>query len=484
MTLRPWTFGTTLETLAVDIPEGRAWEPTELALDEMLNLGREVQAELSLVPVDDRLQVLQRLGEMWSLRSHDGELERIVTNMATATKYPKEDILLDVGMVPQVLSAHSLRENLDLSLPGGVGSADRFTPFGPRGEIINVPSGPVMIIASGNSLVPAVIPTAIALALANLTVVKPSLINYDAFIEVFSPLEELARHDRAAELMARALKIIYLGHGGPRFRYLLEKGKLGVVNYWGGGAGRAAVMAMTSVNPYHPRCFYNGPLTGMAIISSARADEHAARGLASNMVVYEQQLCSSPTIGAFVGTMDEALAFGEKTAKALNDILSRREVVEDADLQFVRSSGLRVMELVGSRIIRSPDYRVPWDMAFSPGASNLDAAVGSFPAFGLHARRRFIELVVMDDVPSAAALLTSVPKMTSFQGVDGVQTVGLALSAQEMVEAKAALVNEGIFRMVSLEDMYYRDPAEPYDGQPLATLFSYPLYHRPRVVPR
>jgi hypothetical protein len=83
------------------------------------------------------------------------------------------------------------------------------------------------------------------------------------------------------------------------------------VNFWGGEPARTEVMSRAAKNRGHPRCFSNGPLTGFALVSRDGGDERSARGLAENMVLYEQQLCSSPTMGAFVGVTGEALDFAQ-----------------------------------------------------------------------------------------------------------------------------------------------------------------------------
>lgn len=91
-----------------------------------------------------------------------------------------------------------------------------------------------------------------------------------------------------------------------------------------------------------------------------------------------------------------------------------------------------------------------------------------------------MELVVVSDIDSAVDLITGLPRMNAFKGVDKVQTVGLSLSEHQHAEAKAALLATGVYRLVPLDDMYRRDPAEPYDGSPLVSLFAYALYHRAR----
>ena len=479
MMLTPWVLGDKPPTVSTDVMGEEVEELTETAMDGLLANGRAVQAELCKVPLDERLDVLHELGQAWKTRTLTGELKEVRSLLLSSTGYSEANIDLEMSLVPQALDRDALAENIDLSLPGGRESTERFVPLGTRGEVRHLPVGPVLILSSGNSLVPAVIPTAISLALGNCTVVKPSIANFDALVQVFEPLRTMAYRSPAANLMAQALVVAYFAHDSPRLLHLLEQGDVGAVNFWGGEPGRTEVMGRATTNRNHPRCFSNGPLTGFAIISPEGGDDSAARGLAENMVLYEQQLCSSPTMGAFIGVTSEALEFARSVADHLRDLGARNPVASSVDRGFLTSSALRVMELCGSHIVRSRDRDDPWAIAISDRVSRLDEAMASIPLFGPHVRRRFIELVVVRDVPSAVNVLTSLPAMNAYDGVDKVQTVGLALTERQSAEARTALLSSGAYRIVPLVDMYRRDPAEPYDGSPLAAQFSYAMYHRP-----
>jgi acyl-CoA reductase-like NAD-dependent aldehyde dehydrogenase len=205
MRLTPWVHGDRPETVQASVMEGEVEEVTETALDELLVDGREVQSELCKIPLEERLDVLHELGEMWKARALAGELREVRSQLLASTGYSEANIDLELSLVPHALDRAALAENLDLSLLGGRGSAEGFVPLGGRGEVRSLPVGPVLILTSGNSLVPAVIPTAISLALGNCTVVKPSIANYDALVQVFEPLRTMAYRSPAANLMARAL---------------------------------------------------------------------------------------------------------------------------------------------------------------------------------------------------------------------------------------------------------------------------------------
>ena len=284
----------------------------------------------------------------------------------------------------------------------------------------------------------------------------------------------------AAHLMARALCVSYFGHDSPGLKAALASAPFGVVNFWGGEPGRSSVAVQVAQNPAHPRFFVNGPLTGVALVGEGADGEEVARGLALNMVLYEQQLCSSPTFGAYVGSQEAARRFASSVRDHLDAIGLGFKLEPSDDALFVTNSARKVLSFKGSKVLASKSTENPWTLAVSAGHSNLDEAVASFPSFSVHGRRRFLELVVVDDVQKAAELVRRVPSMSAFRGVDKVQTIGLSLPEGKREEALWALSSSGVYRIVPVPDMFMRSSAEPYDGVALASLFTYAVYERRR----
>jgi hypothetical protein len=341
-----------------------------------------------------------------------------------------------------------------------------------------MPAGPSFIISSGNSVIPTLIPTVISLATGNFTVLKPSISNFQAVTEVFAGLREMAARSPAAHLMARSLCVSYFGHDSPGLTAALSTAPFGVVNFWGGEPGRSSVAARLAQNPSHPRFFVNGPLTGVAVIGSGGDDDTVAKGLALNMVLYEQQLCSSPTVGIYLGRFEGALRFASMVRSHLESIGSFYPVDPSDDALFVVNSARRVLALKGSKVLQSESIKNPWTLAVTKGSSNLDSVVASFPSFNVHGRRRFLELVAVDSIEGAAALVASIPGMAAFAGIDKVQTIGLSVPEELREEALWALASTGAYRIVPIGDMFMRSATEPYDGITLASLFTYAVYQR------
>jgi hypothetical protein len=418
------------------------------------------------------------LGEVWKQRMMDGELDAVKGELAAATGYPKKLIDLEFSLVRKVLDSEEIRANLDGSLVGGAEALESYVELREGEGIRHLPAGPTFIISSGNSIIPTLIPTVISLVSGNFTMLKPSISNYQAVVEVFAGLEGLMSKSPAAHLMARSLSINYMGHNSQSLEEALGKGDFGVVNFWGGEPARSEIGQKLSRNRHHPRLFVNGPLTGIAIIGGSRADESAAKGLALNMILYEQQLCSSPTMAFFIGGYEESLRFASLVRDHLDAIGSQYPIEQSNDALFVRNSAQKVMLFQGSKVLRSSSLQNPWTLVMSNGRSNLEAAVESFPSFNVHVRRRFLEMVVLNSTNKLAALVAQLPSMKAFRDVDKVQTMGMALPDDLRNEVLWSLSPSGIYRFVPIEDMFMRSASEPYDGIPLASIFTYAVYQR------
>ena len=95
----------------------------------------------------------------------------------------------------------------------------------------------------------------------------------------------------------------------------------------------------------------------------------------------------------------------------------------------------------------------------------------------IHARKRFLEVIRVDDFQGAVELVNGLNDHPAHRGIDGIQTVGIAVENgyHELVNALSVL---GVYRIVPLHDMYMRGAIEPYDGKELASHFTYSVYRR------
>ncbi len=448
-------------------------------LRELVSQAPTVQSELSSVPIEERLQVIEFMARRWGEKLEAGDYDDLKREMALSTGYSPALMETELSFVPAVLSSSNIRKNLDASVQGGAGALDHFVEMDETEMFRHVPIGPVLIISSGNSIVPTLIPTVVSLVTGNLTMLKPSMANYQGVTRVFELLAE-APDTRATRAMRSALTVSYFGHGSPSLRTALEEMPLGMVNFWGAEPARSIVAEMVGKNRHHPRFFVNGPFTGMAMIEDGVDPIQAADGLAVDVVLYDQQLCSSPTIAAYIGPYESAKDFLKVAGERLDSTGGEFPLAPDQDRAFVLQGARRFIQTDGGLVSSSKDPKNPWTLVLSKGRSSLEGMSRQFPAFTLAARRRFLELVVVPDVEGAIHLLRSLPEHLSFRGIDGVQSVGLAVtdaSRERMVEG---LVGAGVHRILPLGDMFMRGAVEPYDGVTMTSLFTRIVYWRTR----
>lgn len=219
-------------------------------------------------------------------------------------------------------------------------------------------------------------------------------------------------------------------------------------------------------------------MTGFAVVDSSSATWEVAEKLALEMLLYEQQLCSSPTQAAFVGSRREALEFAEKLASALEKV-GEKFPVQLESLPYPLFVMRRSLELVGARVYASNNLSNPWTVAVSEGESAL-GKVPQSALIPLYARRRFLEIVSVASLRDALKLVADLPNNPAFRGVDRVQTLSVAVSREALEEILRNLHRIGVYRVVPVGESYLRTPVEPYDGAFLPAAFSYTAYVRVR----
>ena len=459
------------------------FESNELDTDSLLSLlsrGADIQGRLSGIDLETRLRTVEEMGRIWSQRWESGELEDMADRLAASSGYSRALIDMEMAFTREVLNGENMRKSLEASLQGGAASLQDFVAIGEGEYVRSHATGPVLIISSGNSIVPPLIPTITSLVTGNLTILKPSRVNYEAVTEALKSWEVAAEKSGAPELK-QALVVGYLAADSPGMDQLLQRGRLGAVNFWGGDPARRSVASKLASNPHLPRLFINGPLTGFAIVDGD-AGEEAAAGLALNMVMYDQQLCSSPTQAAFIGSRPEAESFCRLTAQHLDRIGAESEMGISDDGAFLLQCGRRYVQFAGAKVFQSNDQKNMWTISLSEGLSDLDEAASSYAPLAFHNRRRFLEMVRVDSAEDALALVADLPMNPAFRGADRVQSVGLAVSAANRERLLAGLPATGAFRIMPVDDMFMRSPLEPYDGMQMAEIFTHRVYMRDRSI--
>jgi hypothetical protein len=480
MTIEPYS-GQELDT-SMEYPGGvPAKVISRSGLERFLESSRTIQERLMSIPVLDRIHVIGRLGDRLTERMEQGDLQEMMDGLSVSTGYSERLIEGELAFIPAFLSSDNMIRCFKASLVGAPSSLDGFTQVNNNESIWHLPAGPSMIVSSGNSIIPTVVPTVVSLLSGNATILKPSLLNCIGVVEIFRTLDSLSP-SAARDALREALAISYYSHDSPVLRYALGQAKMGVINFWGGGQARTSIKELVMENPNHPRFFANGPMTGAILIDAESASKQNAEGLAMNIAMYDQQLCSSPTVVMFDGDVGQAVQFAQRVATGLDDIGSTMPMKENAVDNYSLHGAGRYIQIKGSRVFRSSDLSNPWTVVISDKKSVLDEMVLRFPSMNFHGRKRFIEIVAVDSIETGIDILVSLPKSKAFEGIDRVQTVGIALAEEKMEQALRTMALKGVYRSVPLRGMAMRSSIEPYDGTALPSLFTYTSYVRKKDI--
>ncbi|RZN50407.1 aldehyde dehydrogenase family protein [archaeon] len=457
------------------------------SLESYLSQAPTMQADIAGISLDDRIEVFAKVGALWERKRKAGLLDDLKQRLAASSGYSARLIDVEFSLVPLLLERATLRRNLSSSLLGGADGLERFTSVNEGEYFRHLPAGPVLIISSGNSMIPPLIPTTLSLITGNVTVLKPSLSNYEGVASVFALLREVAETDPAAKSLLEALVISYFSHDSASLSYLLTAAPLGVVNFWGSEPARSVIAKMLTENPSHPSYVVNGPLTGVAVVD-AEAGERAAQGLATNIVLYDQQLCSSPTQVCFIGERAQAESFARLVGTHLDGMGDAFALHLPEGVRFSLNNIRRSLLFKGASVLSSSSATNPWTIVITEDGASLDELITSYPEMGIHNRRRFLELHVVNDVAEVGRRIRELPHRKAYHGIDRVQTVGVSVGTDVHGVLMDELLSTGIYRITPIDDMYMRSASEPYDGAHLAALFTYTLYrrdtsHAPDVMP-
>jgi len=451
-------------------------EPKISWLREYLSQAKTIQEELRSLGHEKRVRLLEGVRRAWTEKLESGSLEVLKKELVRNTGYSELMVEEDLRFVAEVFKKENIDSLINSGLEGGVGSLDDFVEVAPGEYVSNLPAGPAFIIASGNSVIPPLIPTITSLITNNLTILRPSLTNYIVIKEIFKILEDLGDE---ALVLGNALLITYLSHNSKVLEYLLKEAPLGVVNYWGGEPGRTLVYRAVAENPHKPKLIVNGPLTGVAVIdgdSIGSSLSEVSEALAMEVLMYDQQLCSSPTMALFIGNYERAIQLAKEVSKYL-DILGSSHKIEVSEGWLYNLNTLRkALEFQGAKVFRSDDPRNPYTVVVSKSKSSFTGL--RLVPLDLHSRKRFLEIIVVNDLIECVKLIKELPRTTGYAGVDRVQTVALWVYEGKASCYTRKLASAGVYRVVPLGESFLRTPREPYDGEYIPRYFTYTSYFR------
>jgi Acyl-CoA reductase (LuxC) len=460
-------------------PKSRATESEKAAVFSRFPFLGSLEAEVDGLigaRTKDKIEALAEAAEFLNSPRSGGRLLEDVVQILAASGYPAASARYELSLLPKFLASDFLNATVSspTALTGGAQCLDgEFTEVSPSCFIAGFPVGPVLVVGSGNSLMPAIV-SAVESIIANCPVaLRGSRTNHRALAELFSGLKKIGS-STLGELLER-VHLFYLDEHDPReaadFGLLLRNGPFSAGNFWGGREALDFLVSEFAKNPRHPRIIPMEPMTGVAVVSEAfinhDADHRtdASVGLAQAISVMGQQLCSSPTEGYFIGDWQEAVRFGEQVSRALEGIAVDDANVGDESRSLLLDRIREHLEEAGSRV-------------FTPGGGSPGVIVVTAKQSGFmripsdlhlqyHRRGRFLELIVLDNLEEAARHIQALPAAPCHQGLKGVQTVIRLTSLGDAQRLFLALRAKGVYRIVPPEYVVMRHAFEPLDGRNL-----------------
>jgi hypothetical protein len=447
----------------------------------LTGLPSEVQ---SLLEIGTRQKVAAFDAGARFLHSERGGMarDRLVGELVAAG-YPEISARQEVGLLPSLLSGRRLDAMIgnQNALPGGAALLDgQCVPIAPGVTVAGFPVGPVVVIGSGNAFLPAVSVSVQALLASCPVALRGSRLNQRVLERLVEALRA-AGHPVLSSLMEH-LHLFFADHRDPgenrQLHALLRTGPFDAGVFWGGREMLDAVLPQFAANPRHPLAIPMEPLTGVALITqhyverARHALAEAAHELSESMVVFGQQLCSSPTEAYFVGDHSRAedLAAALAVELAQSPEASARMIT---DRQAVLLDRVRDRcEELGAAVHTPTHGSAAWTVVSSQNTSVFE----QFPAdlcLPIHDRHGFLELICVPDIETAADRIAALSAAPCHAAIKQVQTVlRLADLADAQRLARLLRPRRGIYRVVPPDYVAARHPMEPADGQHFLSQFT------------
>jgi hypothetical protein len=399
-----------------------------------------------------------------------------VCQALTARGYPEGSARYELSLLPALFEPDFLQAIVSntAALAGGTAWLDgELTEPAPGFWLTGFPIGPLLVVGSGNSLMPALVSTIESLVANCPVALRGSRVNQGAIESFFSGLR--GSGDAALNRLLACVHPFYLDQrdAGEEalFAWLLEHGPFSAGIFWGGREALDSLVSGFARNTRHPRIIPMEPMTGVAVVCESFLDRDepgrraAVRGMARGLCVMGQQLCSSPTEAYFIGRWEAASEFAREVAQELENSPEPFSPVDDAYSLLLDRIGDRLGE-AGSLVLAPRTGGGAWMLA----VSHRESMMARMPAdlrLPIGERRGFLEMIVVDSVEDAATRIRELPSAATHRGVRRVQTVVRLMEVSEAHRLFRALRATGIYRFVPPEYVVLRHGLEPLDGRHL-----------------
>ncbi|MFZ2960535.1 MAG: acyl-CoA reductase [Candidatus Ozemobacteraceae bacterium] len=432
----PFIFGKTLPGLHL----------TPEAVPTLLSDARACASGAGLVPMATVFSILDRVAEIWSNR--DGDLYRsAMEELPGITSFSAAMVAEGLAVVAALCRSDGLRQRLRGDLgDGGAALLDGWVSRPDLGyDLRALPHAPVLHLTAGNVFVGAVDSLLAGIITKNVNILKMSHVD-PVFPVLF--LESLRRSDPDNHLWNRQAIASWKG-GDDAVEGLLLKSDLTVV-FWGGREALASVKARVGEGT---RLIENGPRYSFAVAEAELLDaelpDTAVRGLALDLVRWDQQACSSPHVVYVIGSEDEPVYRLMKRLSTelvpLSEQLPLGTLTFDEKVEIRRLRELTTMaQAFGEAVLVASD-RFDFTLIFERS-----------PLFRVSCLNRTL---FFKRVASVDELMEHVSPISAF-----LQTVGLLVRPETRPAIERRLLEAGAKRLTSWGGMSEGREGAPHEG--------------------
>ena len=449
---------------------------TELPLHKKFSWIKTIDIQIDeLIDQDINFRINEIVGLYQHLLSSEGKdkLKKLYDELVNFG-YPKQAAKLELDMLIKIFDKKVLNNllynpsvGLDIHKNGSEFNSDKYITdnFG----ILRSPKGKILIVGSGNTLLPVITSMILSYILGNVTVVQLSSLHVSSIPNFIKSL---------SLNFSRYIHFTKLNHNNLEDKNYLESLlisiKWDVVNLWGGDEALRYYFGKLIKNTYRPRIVSMEPLTGITLIDQSYIKENQtkiARELSQSISIMGQQLCSSPTIGFIISNnVNESLeSFCNELILNIEKNYVQNNIDESNSIKLDRML-INAMDS-GSRVYSSDKYKNNISIIESINNSIfIDNKADNF--LSIHERRNFIEFIKVENFDEAIKQIRLLPSQYSFKEIQKVQTI-LPFGNDKFIKKVFNLAKKiGAYRIINAEYTLLRHPMESMDGYNLIQEFS------------
>lgn len=413
-------------------------------VEEVLDRAEAVRGILPAVEVRHILDLLDRVGRLWS--DPDYAPRRLaIRHLPEVVGFSPQMVERGLDELGRLLSRQNLLEMLRFEL-GMPEPLDRWTwKPGYNGYVRGLPLGVVLHVSPGNVFLGAVDSLLRGLLTKNTNILKVSSAD-PIFPLLFA--QTLAEQDREGRISGSFAIVTF--RGGETDLEARFKARCQGTVVWG---GETAIQAWGRDLPVGNRLVPYGPRMSLAVITRDWLEQadltESAVALATDVAMWEQRGCGSPQMLFLEDSGPRGEAFLAALRQALDDLALRlppARLSRDEQVEILRERELtRFGELTGASRAWFPEGDTRWTVLWRQATDRLGSPLNR--TLVVHPYTRWAEVL---------------EALAPYREV--LQSIGLGARGPALRDLSADLVGLGATRITEIGRMHSSKAGSPHDG--------------------